>query len=67
MHQNYLIFFAIYDRVYFVVVLSELGLQVHLFFIAFPFVLKCLNSSFWKYLGICLLMKTGLPAYRTSK
>lgn len=37
------------------------------FFIAFPFSFKCLNPLFWKNLGICLLMKTGLPAYKTLK
>lgn len=48
-------------------VCEGMELRVHLFFIAFPFFLKCLNPSFWKSLGICLVMKTGLPAYKTSK
>lgn len=40
-------------------ILAKLRAQVHLFFIAFPFSCKCPNPSFWKNLGICLLMKTG--------
>lgn len=38
-----------------------------LFFIGFPFFLKSLNPSLWKKLGICLLLKMSLAAYKTSK
>ena len=38
------------------------------YFIVFPFLLKCLNPSLWKkVLDICLMVKTGLLAYKRSK